>query len=147
VEQAPAAEALRRLESILKGDRRIKEEIGGKSATRIVPRLLLDKGSPRSICSLGLVLGNRYPHSVWAPSIQKWVVEKGGKVGPGGFRTDIFLPVLGSTATGRDLSYNYIPLYYSERFRSSGQLIVLVKDGDGKLFGLWRGGEGRRSYG
>jgi hypothetical protein len=85
--------------------------------------------------SLGL---ERYVRSLF----QEWVVEKGGRVGPGGFRMEIFLPVLGSTATRRDLSYNYIPLYYSERFRSSGQLTVLVKDRDGKVFGLWRGGKG-----
>ena len=54
---------------------------------------------------------------------------------------EVFLPVLGTTATRRELSYNNIPLYYSERFRATGQLIVVVRDRDDKLIGLWRGGQ------
>jgi len=52
--------------------------------------------------SLGL---ERYVKSLF----REWVVEKGGKVGPGEFRMDVFLPVLGTTATRRDLSYQNIP--------------------------------------
>ena len=74
--------------------------------------------------------------------LQEWVVGKGGQVGPGQFRMEVFLPVLGTTATRRELSYNNIPLYYSERFRASGQLIVLVRDRDEKVVGAWRGGKG-----
>ena len=84
--------------------------------------------------SLGL---ERYVKSLF----QEWVVEKGGKVGPGQFQMEVFLPVLGTTATRRELSYNNIPLYYSERFRATGQLLVVVRDRDDKLIGLWRGGQ------
>jgi hypothetical protein len=73
---------------------------------------------------------------------QEWAVKKGGKVGPGEWRIEVFLPVLGTTATRRDLSYQNIPLYYSERFRASGQLVVMVKDGEGKPAGIWLAGKG-----
>ena len=73
---------------------------------------------------------------------QEWAVKKGGKVGPGEWRMEVFLPVLGTTATRRDLSYQNIPLYYSERFRASGQLVVVVKDGEGKAAGIWQAGKG-----
>lgn len=85
--------------------------------------------------SVGL---ERYVQSLF----REWVIAQGGKVGPGQFRMEVFLPVLGTTATRRDLSYSYVPLYYSERLRTSGQLTVLVKDQDEKVVGLWRGGEG-----
>ncbi len=74
--------------------------------------------------------------------LQEWTVRKGGKVGPGEWRMDAFLPVLGTTATRRDLSYQQIPLYYSERFRASGQLVVVVRDGEGTVAGIWRAGKG-----
>jgi hypothetical protein len=73
---------------------------------------------------------------------QEWAVKRGGKVGPGEWRMEVFLPVLGTTATRRDLSYQYIPLYYSERFRAAGQLLVVVKDGEGKPAGVWLTGKG-----
>jgi hypothetical protein len=73
---------------------------------------------------------------------QEWTVRKGGKVGPGEWKMEVFLPVLGTTATRRDLSYQNIPLYYSERFRASGQLVVVVKDGEGKPAGIWQAGKG-----
>jgi hypothetical protein len=55
---------------------------------------------------------------------------------------EVFLPVLGTTATRRDLSYRFIPLYYSERFRAAGQLVVVVKDREGKATGIWQTGKG-----
>ncbi len=73
---------------------------------------------------------------------QEWAVKKGGKAGSGEWRMEVFLPVLGTTATRRDLSYRNIPLYYSERFRASGQIVVIVKDGEGKTAGIWRAGKG-----
>ena len=73
---------------------------------------------------------------------REWAVRKGGKVGPGEWRMEVFLPVLGTTATRRDLSYRNIPLYYSERFRASGHLVVVVKDGKGKTAGIWQAGKG-----
>lgn len=73
---------------------------------------------------------------------QEWTVRRGGKVGPGEWRMDVFLPVLGSSATRRDLSYQQIPLYYSERFRATGQLVVVVRDGEGTVAGIWRAGKG-----
>ena len=74
--------------------------------------------------------------------LQEWTVQKGGKVGPGNWRMDVFLPVLGTTATRRDLSYQSIPLYYSERFRGTGQMLVVARDGEGKVAGVWRAGKG-----
>jgi hypothetical protein len=73
---------------------------------------------------------------------QEWAVKKGGKVGPGEWRMEVFLPVLGTTATRRDLSFQNVPLYYSERFRAAGQLMVVVKDGEGKTAGIWLAGKG-----
>ena len=55
---------------------------------------------------------------------------------------DLWLPVLGTTATRRDLSYANIPLYYSERFQSAAQLVVVVRDGEGKVAGVWKTGKG-----
>lgn len=83
--------------------------------------------------SLGL---ERYVKSLF----QEWTVGKGGKVGQGEFRMDVFLPVLGTSATRRELSYQYIPLYYSERFRTTNQLMVMVRDPEGKVVGVWQGG-------
>jgi len=74
--------------------------------------------------------------------LREWTVGKGGKVGSGDWRMDVFLPVLGSSATRRDLSYQHIPLYYSERFRAAGQLVVVVRDGKGTVAGIWRAGKG-----
>jgi hypothetical protein len=73
---------------------------------------------------------------------QEWAVKKGGEVGPGEWRMEVFLPVLGTTATRRDLSFQNVPLYYSERFRAAGQLVVVVKDGEGKTAGIWLAGKG-----
>jgi hypothetical protein len=73
---------------------------------------------------------------------QEWAVKKGGKVGPGEWRMEVFLPVLGTTATRRDLSFQNVPLYYSERFRAAGQLVVVVKDREGKTAGIWLAGKG-----
>jgi hypothetical protein len=85
--------------------------------------------------SLGL---ERYVKSLF----QEWILGKGGMVGAGEFRMDVFLPVLGTTATRRDLSFQNIPLYYSERFRATGQLMVVVRDGQGKMAGIWQTGKG-----
>ena len=74
--------------------------------------------------------------------LQEWTVQKGGKVGPGSWRMDAFLPVLGTTATRRDMTVQNIPLYYSEKFRGTGQLVVVVRDGEGKVAGVWRAGKG-----
>jgi len=52
---------------------------------------------------------------------------------------DVFLPVLGTTATRRDLSYQNIPLYYSERFQNTARLIVVVRDAEGIMVCLWQG--------
>jgi hypothetical protein len=84
--------------------------------------------------SLGL---EKYVQSLF----QEWVVEKGGTIGPGGFRINVFVPVLGTTATRRDMSYQHIPLYYSERFRVTNQTIVMVRDAKGDIVGIWQGGE------
>lgn len=73
---------------------------------------------------------------------QEWAVLKGGKIGSGDWQMDVFLPVLGTTATRRELSYQYIPLYYSERFRAAGRLVVVVRDGEGTVAGIWRAGKG-----
>jgi len=74
--------------------------------------------------------------------LREWTVRRGGKVGPGEWRMDVFLPVLGSSATRRDLSYQNVPLYYSERFRATGQLVVVVRDGEGTVAGIWRAAKG-----
>ena len=75
--------------------------------------------------------------------LREWIVGKGGEVGPGSLQMDVFLPALGTTATRRDLSYQNIPLYYSERFQGSCRLIVVVRDSGGKIVKLWRGGDER----
>jgi hypothetical protein len=74
--------------------------------------------------------------------LQEWTVQKGGKVGPGDWRMNVFLPVLGATATRRDMTVQNIPLYYSEKFRGTGRLVVVVRDGEGKVAGVWRTGKG-----
>ena len=74
--------------------------------------------------------------------LQEWTVQKGGKVGPRGWRMDVFVPVLGTTATRRDMTLQHIPLYYSEKFRGTGQLVVVVRNGEGKVAGVWRAGKG-----
>jgi hypothetical protein len=84
--------------------------------------------------SLGL---ERYVRSLF----QEWVVEKGGTIRPGGFRMDVFVPVLGTTATRRELSYQHVPLYYSELFRVTNQMIVMVREDKGDLVGIWQGGQ------
>jgi hypothetical protein len=74
--------------------------------------------------------------------LREWTIRRGGKIGPGDWRMDVFLPVLGSLATRRDLSFQYIPLYYSERFRATGQLVVVVRDKGGKVAGVWQAAKG-----
>jgi hypothetical protein len=74
---------------------------------------------------------------------REWIVEKGGSVGSGSLRMDVFLPALGTTATRRDFSYRFIPLYYSERFQGSCRLVVVVRDANGKIVQIWQGGEGK----
>jgi hypothetical protein len=54
----------------------------------------------------------------------------------------VFLPVLGHTAVRRDLSYQYTPIYYSERFRATARMIVVIKDAGGKTVEVWQKGEG-----
>lgn len=73
--------------------------------------------------------------------LREWILEKGGKVGPGSLQMYVFLPTLGTTATRRDLSYRNIPLYYSERFQASCRLIIVVRELDGKIVTLWQGGD------
>jgi hypothetical protein len=85
--------------------------------------------------SLGL---ERYVQSLF----QEWVIHKGGKVGLGQFRIEVFLSVLGDTATRRDLSFQNIPLYYSERFQAMSRMVVVVRDEQGKVVNLWQGGKG-----
>jgi hypothetical protein len=75
--------------------------------------------------------------------LQEWIIGKGGRVGPGSLQMHVFLPALGTTATRRDLSYRFIPLYYSERFQGSCHLSVVVRDLDGKVECLWQGGDDR----
>lgn len=86
--------------------------------------------------SIGL---ERYVSSLF----REWIVGRGGNIGAGQYRMEVFLPVLGTTATRRDLSYRNLPLYYSERFRASGQMVVVVRDGSGKVSGIWEAGKGR----
>jgi hypothetical protein len=64
--------------------------------------------------------------------LREWIVSRGGEVGPGQFQLVVFLPVLGGTATRRDLSYRHIPLYYSERFMAAARMIVVIKDAEGR---------------
>lgn len=72
----------------------------------------------------------------------EWIVSKGGKIGPGQLEMTVFLPILGSSATRRDLSYQQIPIYYSERFRANSQMVVVVRDGEGKIVNFWAGKRG-----
>jgi hypothetical protein len=74
--------------------------------------------------------------------LREWIVSRGGEVGPGQFQMTVFLPVLGDTAVRRDLSYQYIPFYYSERFRASARMIVVIKDAEGRTLNVWYKGEG-----
>jgi hypothetical protein len=74
--------------------------------------------------------------------LREWVLRRGGEVGPGQFQMVVFLPVLGETAVRRDLSYRYIPFYYSERFRASARMIVVIKDATGRTANVWYKGEG-----
>lgn len=76
--------------------------------------------------------------------LREWVVQKGGRVGSGDLRLVALLPVLGDTATRRDLSYRNIPLYYSEQFDASLQLFVFLRDADGKPVATWHGKHGTR---
>jgi hypothetical protein len=73
---------------------------------------------------------------------REWIVSRGGVVGPGQFQMAVFLPVLGTTAVGRDLSYQYTPIYYSERFRATARMVVVIKDAGGKTLEVWHKDEG-----
>ena len=73
--------------------------------------------------------------------LREWIVSRGGEVGPGQFQMVVFLPVLGDTAVRRDLSYQFIPLYYSERFRAAARMIVVVRDAEGRTISVWHKGE------
>jgi hypothetical protein len=72
---------------------------------------------------------------------REWIVGRGGEVGPGQFQMAVFLPVLGDTAVRRDLGYQHIPLYYSERFRAAARMIVVIKDAQGKTIDVWHRGQ------
>jgi len=74
--------------------------------------------------------------------LREWIVSRGGEVGPGQFQMTVFFPVLGHTAVRRDLSYQYTPIYYSERFRATARMIVVIKDAGGKTLEVWQKGEG-----
>ena len=76
---------------------------------------------------------------------REWIVSRGGEVGPGQFQMTVFLPVLGHSAVRRDLSYQYTPIYYSERFRATARMIVVIKDAEGKTLEVWQKGEGAES--
>ncbi len=84
--------------------------------------------------SLGL---ERYVKSLF----QEWVVSRGGSIGKDEFRMDIFIPVLGATATSRELSYQYIPIYYSERFRTTRDVFLVMRNREGQVVYSWRGGQ------
>jgi hypothetical protein len=73
--------------------------------------------------------------------LREWIVEKGGAVGPGSLQMHVYLPALGPTATRRDLSYRFVPLYYSERLQGNCRLVVVVREADGKIVSLWQGGD------
>lgn len=73
---------------------------------------------------------------------REWIVSRGGEVGSGQWQMAVFLPVLGHTAVRRDLSYQYTPIYYSERFRATARMIVVIKDAGGKTLEVWHKGEG-----
>lgn len=73
---------------------------------------------------------------------REWVLSKGGKLDQGQFQMSVFLPVLGDTAVRRDLSYQFIPLYYSEKFQATARLIVVIKDAEGRTISVWQKGDG-----
>ena len=81
--------------------------------------------------SVGL---EKYVESLW----REWIVSRGGKIGPGQFSLEILLPAFGSTATGRDFSYQYIPFYYSERLRATNRLTMVIRDAEGRVVHLWQ---------
>jgi len=74
--------------------------------------------------------------------LREWIVGRGGEVGPGQLQMSVFLPVLGQNVVRRDLSYQYTPLYYSERYRASARMVVIIKDAEGKTLQVWHKGEG-----
>jgi hypothetical protein len=129
-EQGTSAELQSILAQSLEGN---LKEIGFDPAGKTVDIQVRALGGHQT--PLGL---ERYVKSLF----QEWAAQKGAIVGPGGWRMEVFLPVLGTTATRRDLSYRNIPLYYSERFRATGQLVVVVKDGEGRTAGIWQAGKG-----
>jgi len=59
----------------------------------------------------------------------------------GEYVMEIYLPVLGDTATQRDLSYRGVPLYYSEDFKGSVRLIGRVRDLQGRTVSHWQEGQ------
>jgi hypothetical protein len=73
---------------------------------------------------------------------REWIVGRGGEVGQGQFQIAVFLPVLGDTAVRRDLSYQHIPLYYSERFRATARMIVVIRDAEGRTISVWHRDDG-----
>jgi hypothetical protein len=85
--------------------------------------------------SLGL---ERYVQSLF----REWILEKGGEIGPGQIQMAVYLPILGNTAVGREFSYQYIPIYYSERFQALARFIVVIRDAEGKIIRVWQKGEG-----
>jgi len=85
--------------------------------------------------SLGL---ERYVESLF----REWILDKGGEIGPGQFQMAIYLPLLGNRAVGREMSYQYIPIYYSERFQAMARFIVGIRDAEGKTARVWQKGEG-----
>lgn len=129
-EQGTSAELQSILAQSLEGNlNEISFDPGGKTVD-IRVHALGGQQTPRGL--------ERYVKSLF----QEWAVKKGGKVGPGEWRMEVFLPVLGTTATRRDLSFRNVPLYYSERFRAAGRLLVVVKDEEGKAAGIWQAGKG-----
>ena len=75
--------------------------------------------------------------------LREWIVAKGGAVGPGSLQMHVYLPALGAMASRRDLSYRFVPLYYSERLQGNCRLVVVVREADGKIVRLWQGGDER----
>ena len=73
---------------------------------------------------------------------REWIVGQGGKIGSGQFQMAVFIPVFGDTAIRRDLSYQNIPLFYSERFQATTRLIAVIRDAEGKMIHSWQKGEG-----
>lgn len=77
---------------------------------------------------------------------QEWITSRGGKTGPGGdLELLVYLPALGNLTTTRELSYQNIPIYYSERFQTAARMVVVLKDTRGKTLGLWQSGHGEDS--